>query len=378
MISKPTLNTQIYEEAADWLVELRVGDMDTATRERLDAWFRESPHHIRAFLELSSIWEDGGDPDIDRGNSADALIARVRAVSNVIPLERGTPSLEVARIDAGVMPQRIRGEPKNVIRRFPVRPLLAASFALACCAAAFTFWLYGSLEPSYVTRTGEEKSIRLPDGSTLELNSRSRVRVRFSEHERDVDLLEGQALFHVAKDHARPFVVHSDSASVQAVGTQFDVYRKASGTTVTVVEGRVSVVPVQETSSPTLRLSLESGHNVLVAGAAKATHPIILAAGEQVTVSPSSTAQPVRTNVATVTAWTQHQLIFDSTSLIDVAQEFNRYNARQLVVGEGDLKNFHVTGVFVSTDPASLLRFLRAQRGISVEETDDEIRISRK
>src|SRR5690242_10392901 len=80
-------NKQIYEEASEWLVELRVGDMDAAARERLDAWFRESPHHIRAFLELSSIWEEGGDPDLDRENTTDALIARARASTNVVALE---------------------------------------------------------------------------------------------------------------------------------------------------------------------------------------------------------------------------------------------------------------------------------------------------
>jgi len=82
--SKPKLNKQTYQEAAEWLVELRIGDVDAGARERLDAWFRESPHHVRAFLELSSIWEDGGDPELDRAHSTDDLIAKARAMSNVV------------------------------------------------------------------------------------------------------------------------------------------------------------------------------------------------------------------------------------------------------------------------------------------------------
>jgi transmembrane sensor len=374
--SKPKVNTQIYDEAAEWLVELRLGDLDAAARNRLDVWFRESPHHIRAFLELSSIWEDGGDPDLDRHNSTDALIAHARTVSNVVPLERVPPNPRPDRVAESSPDKSASGERAGVMAMFSWRSALAASVLIAG-AAAFSFWLYDRLAPTYVTRTGEEKSIRLADGSTIELNSRSRVRVRFSEHERDIDLLEGQALFSVAKNAARPFVVHSNSASVRAVGTQFDVYRRDSATTVTVVEGQVAVLPRQPEASPAPELASTSAGERLRVGAVVSAHTILLAAGEQVTVSPASTPRPVRTDVANATAWTQHQLAFESTPLKDVAQEFNRYNARQLVVDDTDLKEFHVTGVFSSTDPASLLRFLRAQRGIRVEETDKSIRISR-
>lgn len=364
--SKPSVNKQIYEEAAEWLVELRVGDVDAEARERLDAWFRESPHHIRAFLELSSIWEDGGDPDLDRAHSTDELIARARSVTNVVSLDRESSPTTLLHGESA------QDESAIVARRFPRRSVWAASIVGASLVATLGVWLYSQLPPNYATRVGEEKSISLPDGSTLELNSRSQVRVRFSEHERDVDLVEGQALFHVAKDAARPFVVHSGSAQVRAVGTQFDVYRKASGTIVTVVEGRVAVLPTQ-TNSP-LDSKSPSGS---VAPVFDAVCAVLLVAGEQIRVAPSAPSKPRKTDVAAATAWTQHQFVFDSTPLEDVAQEFNRYNVRQLIVSDR-LTDFHVTGVFSSTDPASLLRFLRAQRGLNVEETDKEIRVSKK
>src|SRR6185312_16380584 len=66
---------------------------------------------------------------------------------------------------------------------------------------------------------------------------------------RDVELIEGQALFAVAHDVARPFIVSAGNAAVRAVGTQFDVYRKQTGTTVTVVEGRVAVSSVSHAVS---------------------------------------------------------------------------------------------------------------------------------
>jgi transmembrane sensor len=81
--------------------------------------------------------------------------------------------------------------------------------------------------------------------------------------------------------------------------------------------------------------------------------------------------------VSAATAWTQHRLVFDAASLPEVAEEFNRYNAKQLIVDDPRLASFHVSGVFSSVDPDLLLRFLRAQSEISVTENERDIRISR-
>jgi transmembrane sensor len=212
----------------------------------------------------------------------------------------------------------------------------------------------------------------------------------------------------VAKDPARPFIVHSGSTLVRAVGTQFDVYRKPSGTTVTVVEGRVAVLsPILEaehpisvsgsavpphsttaplpgavrhetSAAPLLRNTQGSElSDTALSGEANA-NAIFLSAGEQITVSSQAVARATQADAAVATAWTQHELVFDSTSLIDVAQEFNRYNTRQLIVRDPALRDFHVTGIFSSADPASILKFLRAQRDLVVDETDGDIRISKK
>jgi transmembrane sensor len=94
----------------------------------------------------------------------------------------------------------------------------------------------------YTTGMGEQRFLKLADSSTVELNAKSRVRVHFTRDERAVDILAGEALFNVTKDSARPFVVGVGGMRVSVVGTQFDVYKKAHATVVTVVEGRVSVV----------------------------------------------------------------------------------------------------------------------------------------
>jgi transmembrane sensor len=365
------MNKQIYEEASEWLIELRVGDIDAVARGRLDSWFRESPHHIHAFLELSSIWEDGSDPDLDRDHSTDALIAKARAATNVIPLEK--PGREARRSPEkpAPKPRRVSALP-TLARVFSRRPVLPASIAVACVGVGLLV-LQSVLNPTYATDTGEQRTVRLRDGSQVTLNSRSRIRVRFSSHERDIDLLEGQVLCKVARDPSRPFVVRSDSIRVRAVGTQFDVYRKPSGTIVTVVQGRVAVFP-----PPTDITAVPSAATPRTGSNADARATVLVSAGEQVTVTPSTITQSAHADVAAATAWTQQEIVLDLTPLPDVVQEFNRYNVRKLVVSDARLNDFHITGVFSSTDPASLLRFLRAQPGITVEETDTEIRILKK
>jgi transmembrane sensor len=173
------------------------------------------------------------------------------------------------------------------------------------------------------------------------------VRVRYSKQERSVELRQGRALFEVAKNTARPFVVYSDQNSMRAVGTRFSVYRKAAGTLVTVVEGRVAV---------------SSGPN--------------LAAGEQVLVGTGATQNIEHPNLAGVTAWTQKQLAFDSTPLAEVSDEFNRYNQRRLIIDSAGIGAMKISGLFSSADPGSLLRFLRAQPGIKIAELDDGIHVS--
>jgi transmembrane sensor len=235
----------------------------------------------------------------------------------------------------------------------------------------------------YLTKTGVQRSLALTDGSTIELNSRSKIQLRYSEHERTVELLEGQALFHVAKDVARPFFVRSGEMSVRAVGTKFDVYKKSSGTVVTVVEGRVAVLSGSEEPAP--------GTNDPAGGAQRPPHPalrsadatglagsIILVAGEQGIITQKTVRKTQHPNVASATAWTQRKIVFDSTSLTEVAEEFNRYNDRELVIDRSALGNLHISGVFSSTDPASLIRFLRQRPGLRITETAAEIRIEKE
>src|SRR5258706_4382494 len=253
--------------------------------------------------------------------------------------------------------------------------------------------------PIYATALGEQRSVRFEDGSTVELNSRSKIRVKYSKQERDVELIEGQALFHVAHDTSRPFIVAVGATRVRAVGTLFDVYKRSNGTVVTVVEGRVAVYsapqgPLQSsggdaaqlppahtlpssTRPSAVREPEEAAQQNPVTPGLTSSSSLLLAAGEQLTVTREATHKTVNPNIAGATAWREGEIVFESATLSDVAEEFNRYNARQLVIEDPQLYGFHISGVFSSIDPDSLINFLRQRPGVKVTETSREIRIER-
>jgi transmembrane sensor len=393
------LNAQISEEAAEWLVEFRTGDIDAAGRRQFDAWVRSSPEHLRAFLEVAAIWNEGSGLDPRRELDIDSLGALKHDTGNVVSFEGasrglhdGLPLTPASTSCSQSVPDLLSADasmgqviPEQIVRvssyagkqpkfQFPRRFAVAASILFVGLAAAGSLWYQFSHAPIYTTEVGQQRTIKLSDGSTVELNSRSSLRVRFSKGERNVELLEGQVLFHVAKDHSRPFIVASDGMLVRAVGTQFDVYRKTEGTVVTVLEGRVAVTTadVDTAASPN-----GSATPIVADFLQRITAPdtAFLSAGEQVTLTRAVTPKPVRANVSAATAWTQHQLVLESKPLSEVAEEFNRYSARKLVVEDSSNYPLRLSGVF-STDPDFLIRYLRNRPDISVRETLSEVHIS--
>lgn len=346
------LSKQVLDEAAEWFVELNHGIPGQRVREEFDSWLRTSPQHMQAYLQIASHWESGATRPPGTLETVDELVVMARADRNVVPL----PSMRGGR--TGAHDEPAAAVPRKGLHRRAWRLAIAAS-VLVLAASGLAAWNAYSRD-TFATGIGENRSLRLSDGSIVELNSKSRLRVRYSDRARRIDLLEGQALFSVQKLAGRPFVVVSGDTRVRAVGTQFDVHRKASGTTVTVVEGRVSVSrgPRQEAASP-------------VAGS-------LLAAGQQVTVTEREVGRPKEADVVAATAWKDRRLVFTNSPLSEVVAEFNRYNVVPLEVVDPALEQARISGSFSSSDPAALLKFLREVGAYKVEETGGAVRISAK
>ena len=374
MDRRSKLNDQISQEASQWFVECRAGDLDDKTRPAFDSWLRKSPEHLKAYLELSAIWNEGPLLDPHGKFDRDTLIAQAAADrDNVIDWSGSRNGIE--SLAAAFAPAQ------QDHRRFPRRRFAAIAASIVLAAAAAFFYVQTVRAPTYATAIGEQRSLALIDGSTVELNSRSKIVVRYSPQGRNVELLQGQALFRVAKDASRPFIVKTGATLVRAVGTEFDVYQKRDGTVVTVVEGRVAILTghaLPDPGAPPSAIDEPRQSNLEYPSVPKGqVGNILVAAGEQLTVTPRLIKIAEHPNIANATAWTQRQLVFESASLADVADEFNRYNDRQLIVADPRLETFHVSGLFSSTDPASLIRFLRERPELRILETESQIRIEK-
>jgi transmembrane sensor len=220
---KPTL--AIIEAANEWLVKLNDDPLTEEDELAFDAWLRESPTHVREYLRAESIWSALEGVDIDRRIDLEALLRHCD--DNVLPLTESA----------------VRGRGQPSVGHERRHRLLGLATAATVVVAVLVGWLYTTVPHSerYVTKLGEQRRLVLDDGSIIDMNTQSELTVRLADDERYVYLLSGEALFTVARDPARPFVVASDLATVRALGTQFNVHRQNDQMRVSVLEGRVSV-----------------------------------------------------------------------------------------------------------------------------------------
>jgi transmembrane sensor len=335
-IEPAPIAAQVIDRASEWFVLMREPSVSTQEREAFSAWLRESPVHVGAYLEIAKLWGDAAhvSPLFEVAGASEQF-------ANVRTLPVGD------KLDA-IMP--LRGDTaSNAANQRHFRGLKLVACAVIAGAIGLGVWLSSDRAPTYSAGIGEQRMITLDDGSIVRLDSRSKIAVRFSRSERNIDLHEGQALFQVAHDTSRPFIVNGREVAIRAVGTQFNVNNLRADTVVIVVEGRVRVgglVPVR--------------------------------AGEQATIDRSGhiAVQP-DVDVSAATSWLQHELSFRGSPLSEVVEEFNRYNRTPIIITDAALGETRVNAVFHSTDSASLLRFISRLEGVKVERSRDDVRIYR-
>jgi transmembrane sensor len=221
-------------------------------------------------------------------------------------------------------------------------PAVAAAILVAACLG---WWFMLARPEQYQTQVGEQHSILLADGSRVTLNTASKIEVRLRADHRRVQLLQGEALFEVAHDTRRPFDVYAGNVVVRAVGTRFDIDRRATRTAVTVVEGRVALI---------------------AEGSRTGTLPVLAARDRVIVDSAGPGAVEHDVNLAETTAWMQHQLVFHHRPLGEIADEFNRYNVGRIEIRSPLLRAQEVTGTFRSNDVASFVAVLAGLPGVRV------------
>src|ERR1700677_3970468 len=184
----------ILEEASEWLVDFRVGDVDAAARERFDEWLRRSPEHIRAYMEVAKTYVELPALKLAGSHDLDALLAYARSGENVVRFDNtDTVKTREPQAVADESRHRERQEKRAGRTSHSRRRFLAAASVLVLVIAGAAWW-QSTRFPTYATDIGERRSITLADGSTVDLNARSQIRIEFSSSERHVELLDGQAL----------------------------------------------------------------------------------------------------------------------------------------------------------------------------------------
>src|SRR5690606_36591729 len=181
----------------------------------------------------------------------------------------------------------------------------------------------------YHSAVGQRSRIDLPDGSSLELNTDTVIDVKFTLERREFRLVRGEALFDVAHDVSRPFIVNSEDERVIALGTVFSVLKVGSEFIVSLFEGEVQVERLahfRPGAKPLRSTRLDAGQQLI----ADTMH------GFQIS--------PVDTEAAL--GWRNGRLVFDGDPLREVVAELNRYSVRKLVLGDPELGSLRVSGTF--------------------------------
>jgi transmembrane sensor len=287
---------QIDERASALLVRLHAG-APADERRAIFEWIEADPRHAVAFARMEAAWEAG---------------ERLRAVPP--PVETTAPVVEA---------------PPMVSRRALVGGSVAALVVAGIGTAA---WRYLGDVDLHHTRTGERRTVTLADGSRIHLNTASAVEVALRKSSRQVRLIKGEALFEVAHDPGRPFLVEAGSARLRAIGTAFNVRIRDTVVELTVTEGVVAVAEAGGKSQ---------------ANAQRADAPRVVAGGGAVIGSGAMAPTALGPTILRQrTAWQDGVIELDGETLAQAVAEFNRYRGPPIVIGDPRLANLRVGGRF--------------------------------
>jgi transmembrane sensor len=321
----------IEAQAADWLARRDGDDWSDAQQRELDAWIDAATAHRIAYLRLDSVWRRS-----DRLGSLHAPGKNAVPPAFFLPLF-GNVRAHGWRIAAGVA------------------VLAGAAWFMASSGIV-------DRPAGYATALGQSTSLALADGTRVTLNTNTHLRAKLAGARRTVWLDKGEAYFEVAHDASRPFVVEAGARRVTVLGTKFSVRRDEGGQVqVLVADGRVQVSATDGPASAA-NTTVITRHDSLTAGGASG----------EVAVRHNTEQQ-----IASRLGWREGRLILDQMTLAQAAQEFNRYNRKQLIVTDPSVAQLRIGGTFNVDNVDGFARLLQQGMGLRVDAAGDNIKIHR-
>ena len=289
---------RISQQAADWFATLRNGHVTEEEQRHFRLWLTASFTHRKAFEEIQAFWDN---PALSESLGA-------------IPLS-----------------SQVKWHPRFSSLHFRLAvPLMAASLILIAINFHYNI---KCLQSDYCTNIGESRSINLADGSTVTLNSQSAVKINFRDTTRQIQLLQGEAVFDVKHNPAQPFLVDAQFSQTRVLGTRFIVRKDPHSDTVTVINGVVAVSQNRQ-------------------------QPAILHVNDQITVSEAKPDRIQQVSATKVGAWISGHIMFDSANLDIVIREITRYRKGTVIIKNNQLKALKVSGRFDIRNPDKALQAL--------------------
>lgn len=331
----------LHETAAQWYTRRSEPGWTGADERALNAWLDESPEHREIYDGLALLSHDLFQIPLARQGAWRPQSAAATPSAAPAPTPTRSTSTSSWRDRLSAWRQR------NWL------PTAVAACAVLACVGGYG-WQHWENQPTYqldiATAPGEVRTLDLPDGSTVALNTNTHLTVRYSTRRRELALQSGEAWFSVAKDASRPFTVDSGASQVKVVGTVFDV-RAAPQLMVKVSEGRVEVRPERDASQPQLF--------VLGPGAGLSVDPV------------RKQIRKLSTAAESVGDWRSGQLHFKRTPLAEVADELQRYLGQPIVVEGAELALQPISGVAATNNPRAFLQALPALLPLKVQQQGD-------
>jgi transmembrane sensor len=309
-------------EASDWFARMNADDVTADDHARFEAWLGNHPCNVKAYAELVATWNE-----------------LVRSGPLVRAVYFGQV-MNAASARSARAPRWLAGA-------------LAATVVAIALSVGWAFYKQKE-DTRFQTAIGEQVAVLLPDGSSFNLNTNSRVDVDYSQRSRIVRLERGEAYFKVAHDAQRPFWVHAGDRWVRAVGTAFNVYLRPSGVQVTVSEGTVNVVDAVGRKSPPSDASYAKSAAAVTAGEQAD------AQGNADVIRALNTAELSR-----LLAWRKRSLYFQDEPLGNVVNELMRYTPLKIEVVDESLRRLPVGGTFQTSPEGAEALLKMLQDGFS-------------
>lgn len=337
--TNPTLGMTPDEAAIYWVLQHDRGDLTAAEQASFDAWLAASETHARAFRKANGVWDvfDQADADPHLTALRQAALATRPARRRWIPAVGAGIAASLAAA-AVLLPGQLQLADGSV--QAPGNEVAAAS---APQPAAIRF----------STAKGERRTVQLPDGTRVTLNTDTAVALAYTPGSRLVRLTRGQALFEVAKDASRPFTVEAAGRRVTALGTVFEVRLDPGRMKVVLVEGRVVVDRASAASEP-----LDPA-------------PTLLKPGQALVAELGVPQRVAAVDVGSELMWREGYVSLEDAPLATAAAEMSRYTATSIRVLDDETGRLRISGVFRTGDADRFTGLVRELLPVRVERLAD-------